>query len=222
MLLSDIVQFIFNSFAKFFIASIVFMSCVFAQTSDFTVSRQAFGMFRNFASGMTELFEQFKLSSYDINLNNNDTDVLIVHGFGTTNYSSDNSVFSMDTDTIDSDQASLVSDPLVYPNPFRQSATTCQSGYNGENNCARLVYELAEEGPIEIQMYDMLSNLIFKRDFVSGSIGAMLGQNELIFDYTTFENSVSGEYYSLSVGVYFYLIMSNGEVIGKGKMVVKP
>ena len=211
---------------RFYLALVLFCmlfsATSFAQTdelSDYSPTRVSFAMFRDFASGLTGLFESFKASEYEINVNNSENDELVVQGFGTASYESSASIFTVkNTAAYDGDPAELVGDPLVYPNPFRQSSTDCSS----DNTCARLVYELSQEGPIEIHFYDMLSNLIFQQQFASGAMGAKVGQNQLLLNADTFTFTQSGERHYLSTGVYFYLIISDDVVIGKGKMVVKP
>ena len=127
------------------------------QLSDYSTTRTSMTMFRDFASGLSGLFESFQSSEYQVNISNTENDELVVLGFGTASYQSSASIFTVkNTAAYDGDPAVLIGDPLVYPNPFRQSSLDCSD----DNTCARLVYELSSEGPIEILMYDMLSNLI--------------------------------------------------------------
>ena len=209
-------------FLTVFFCVITFSVDTFSKTNDladYSPTRTSFTMFRDFASGLSGFFEDFKASEYDVNVSNNDEDELLVQGFGTASYQSSASIFTVkNTAAYDGTPAQLVGDPLVYPNPFRQSSTQCSD----DNTCARLVYELVQEGPIEIHFYDMLSNLIFQQQFAAGAMGAKVGQNQLILNADTFQFSVSGDRHYLSAGVYFYLIISEDTVIGKGKMVVKP
>lgn len=219
MYLNKIKYLIIKFFCVVVLFNCLFSATVFSQTSDLSFSRFSFARFHAFSAGLVGLFEQFKPSEYNVNISNSGEDELIVQGFGMSSYQSSRNSFDFKNNTIAADQVAEISgDPLVYPNPFRQSSQDCSV----TSSCARLVYELVKAGPIEIHFYDMLSNLIFSQEFVSGSMGAMVGVNQLIIDSKTFIFNNSGDKHFLSAGVYFYLIMSQDSVIGKGKMVVKP
>ncbi len=104
-----------------------------------------------------------------------------------------------------SDEALRVtSTPLCFPNPFRQETGT------------ELRYYLNQNGAVDIYIYDMLSNLVFKQSMPSGSNGGRAGLNYC---------KVSSELlqgYQLSAGVYFVFLMNNGKVLSKVKMAVIP
>jgi hypothetical protein len=100
--------------------------------------------------------------------------------------------------------AEVIGSALFYPNPARQS------------DDARLGYQLSKNMDIELQMYDMMANRIFKGTFPAGTNGGKSGYNKLKLNLDTFSG------YSLSAGVYFYLIIHDGKVLAKGKVAVIP
>lgn len=133
---------------------------------------------------------------------------LEVNTFGSPTKNSDiNSGLSLLTspETVEENTvAELVGDPLNYPNPFRLKEGTT------------LGYRLSKNMDIEIRIYDMRANEIFKEVLPAGTAGAQGTYNTLFIDPETF-------YYSdLSAGIYFFLIMNEGKVLGKGKMAVIP
>ena len=69
---------------------------------------------------------------------------------------------------------------------------------------------------IEIRVYDMMANELAKVQKAAGLVGASMGPNKIsIADLGLDAND-------LSAGVYFYIIMNNGVVLGKGKMALIP
>lgn len=101
--------------------------------------------------------------------------------------------------------AALTMPALFYPNPFR-----LEDG-------AVLGYRLNRgDMDISIRMYDMRGNQIFRKDITAGSTGAQYGYNKVLFN-----RSVLG-HGNLPAGIYFYVIMHDGKVIGKGKAGVRP
>jgi len=94
---------------------------------------------------------------------------------------------------------------LFYPNPFRL------------DEGAVLGYRLSRgDADISIRMYDMRGNEIFRKDITAGTPGAQLGYNKVAFN-----RSVLG-HGNLPSGIYLYIVMSGGQVLGKGKVAVKP
>ncbi|MEC8677593.1 MAG: hypothetical protein VXX85_01925, partial [Candidatus Margulisiibacteriota bacterium] len=81
---------------------------------------------------------------------------------------------------------------------------------------ARLYYKLSQEMDIEIQMYDIFGHKILTKEFPSGTPGGRAGENEILFN----KEELNG--YEMSAGVYFYIFIYEGEVIGRGKVAVVP
>lgn len=114
----------------------------------------------------------------------------------------DNTLLMADTNVA----AALEEPPLVYKNPFR-----LQEG-------GRIFYKLNRHTDVQIRVYDMLANEIFRRDFNAGGNGGQQGANNVIINADTFDG------YLLSAGVYFFVILNleNDNIIGKGKMAIIP
>ena len=88
------------------------------------------------------------------------------------------------------------------PNPFRLTSGTT------------VVYELREAVPIEFIVYNQFGHQISSMRYEPGMDGARKGKNLVKFDRRHF----SGNH--LSNGVLFYVLSSNGHVLGKGKMAI--
>lgn len=94
--------------------------------------------------------------------------------------------------------------PLNYPNPFKWS----QGTYIG--------YTLNGANDTELRVYTIRGQEILKQSFTANvNQGALAGYNKVQIN-----NSLSGEPWP--AGVYPYLILQNGDVIGRGRMVVIP
>lgn len=95
---------------------------------------------------------------------------------------------------------------LNYPNPFVRSL----------HPSTTIRYVLTKKGEMDVKIYDLQANLIFSETYTSGEGGGFEGPNRLEID----KDMLGG--YELSAGVYFYYILHNGKVLGKGKMAVVP
>ncbi len=104
----------------------------------------------------------------------------------------------------DAIESKLLGTPLFYPNPFSIS-----SG-------AELGYKLSKNMDIEIRFYDIRANEIFRKTFVSGAYGAIYGYNKVFVDLSTIGR------YDLPAGIYFFVLIHDGSVLGRGKFAVKP
>tara|TARA_Y100001970_G_scaffold22055_1_gene25395 strand:+ start:1661 stop:2215 length:555 start_codon:yes stop_codon:yes gene_type:complete len=96
---------------------------------------------------------------------------------------------------------------LFYPNPFRLLDHT-QIGFKTSKD--------VPENSMEIQIYDMRGLEVFK-----STIAEPIKGNEytkLAFSESTFGKPIP----DMSSGVYIFLLLSEGEVLGKGKFVIKP
>lgn len=94
--------------------------------------------------------------------------------------------------------------PLVYPNPieFRDGGI--------------LQYYLTMGMDIQLRMYDIFGRQIYKKDCPSGSFCGSPGENKIEINKDLFNG------YELSAGIYFYVFLYEGDVIGRGKMAVVP
>lgn len=98
----------------------------------------------------------------------------------------------------------LTSVPLVYPNPFR-------IGIGGV-----LGYRLSKNIRVEMRIFDMRGNQVYRGEYAAGQAGGLEGYNRLQINRFTFQG------HDLSSGVYFIVLIADGRVIGKTKMVVTP
>ena len=193
----------------------MFSVAVFANTQvnqvDVENSFFSFESLLNIAYGLTGIYDNFDNRDSISNLNNQQ-DSLVILGVNFKNHSSARDTLSslgniMDNYLSDADIIpAVLNKPLVYPNPFRQSSS---SG-------AVLSYELSKDMDVEIHIYDMMAQRVFKQTFLKGTNGARQDQNNLRIN----QDSMGG--YHLASGVYFYLIIHADNVLAKGKMVVKP
>ena len=126
--------------------------------------------------------------------------------------SADGSVAVKDINMLSDVPSELQGDPLFYPNPFRFSNVNTQTGKVG----GVLQYQLSKPMDIEIQMYDIFGRRIWKKDIAANSSYGRAGINKIPFD----KQSLNG--YEMSAGVYFYIFIFEGQVIGRGKVAVVP
>ena len=115
---------------------------------------------------------------------------------------------NMNTDTA----PEIMGEPLFYPNPFRFSNVNTQTGDVG----ARLYYKLSQAMDIEIQMYDIFGHKILTKECPAYGDCGQAGENQILFN----KQELNG--YEMSAGVYFYIFIYEGEVIGRGKVAVVP
>ncbi len=164
----------------------------------------------HFGSGVYKMFRSLKAqkktsSTLKLSENSNQLSVLS-SGFNSVAQTMEE-FEGIDSDEFDDDAnviPAVVGMALCYPNPFRQLDGT------------QLGYRLSKNFDVEIHIYDMLANQIFKKVLPKGSIGAQKGYNKIRINIDTFDS------YSLSAGVYFYLLIHDGEVLTKGKMAIIP
>ncbi len=199
-IVTTIVLFVFFSFMG--------NSSVNAQEiSGFSTSNFSLGKLVDFAYGLVGKYDLIDRKDTISNINNQ-IDKLLVLGVDFKSHSVKNVDFTVSSRLINSSGLApeILEMPLVYPNPFRQSI---QAG-------AVLSYVMNKDFDVEIHIYDMLSERIFKQTFIAGSVGARKGDNRLKIN----NESLLG--YNLAAGVYFFVIINNDNVLSKGKMVVKP
>jgi len=98
----------------------------------------------------------------------------------------------------------VVDKPLVYPNPFQ-----LRTG-------AVLGFELSKHADIEIRIYDMRAVELYRGIYLAGTEGGKVEYNRVPIHQGLFFNA------ELSSGVYFFVLMSEGKMVGKGKFAVMP
>ncbi len=92
--------------------------------------------------------------------------------------------------------------PLNYPNPFSASTGTS------------IAYTLTRDSDVRINIYDLSAGLVWSGAYLSGSNGGSTGYNEVFWNGRTASGVPAGN------GMYVYMVMVNGSVAAKGKMVV--
>ena len=108
-------------------------------------------------------------------------------------------------DTIQSAEGMFIKQPLVYPSPLRIN----DGGFLG--------YSLSRDDiDLELRIYDMFGYEVIRKEYTHNSTGAFLGYNRLTLDADFFESK------PVAAGVYFYVFISDGELLGKGKFAVAP
>jgi len=143
------------------------------------------------------------------------SDDVVVMRVAFNNFLFDSSNGSINVDDINmiSDTApEIEGDPLFYPNPFRFSNINTKTGQAG----GELVYKLSMPMDIQIQMYNIFGHKVYEKDCPASSACGSHGENRIVFD----KQSLNG--YEMSAGVYFYIFIFEGEVIGRGKVAVVP
>jgi hypothetical protein len=176
-------------------------------TGDLTIGRLL-----NFATGLSESVSSLgslsQLADFSGSAVEGD-DALIISevGFSSVDQSSVLDIEDqIDTTEDDDIVASVIGDALVFPNPFRQSTSIG----------AVLGYELSKDLEVDIQVFNMFAQSVAQVSFNSGVYGGSKGYNRVQIN----KSSLGG--IELSAGVYFYLIMNDGNVLARGKMAVKP
>jgi hypothetical protein len=114
---------------------------------------------------------------------------------------------SFDTDgtisVVSSGTGAIAGRPLNYPNPFKLTDGTF------------IGYWLNGDMDVELRVYTTSGSEVYRREFASGTAdGGKSGYNRV-----TLNRSELGD---LPSGVYPYVLINNGSVIGKGKLGVLP
>ena len=181
-----------------------------AKASDVIDSDNSSVSFQNFASsgdGFDGLVEEGDETASEIG-QRNESLRLLEFGFGDFQNDFENAEaagLANELDTQSDIAPAVIGKPLVYPNPvsFRTHGR------------AVLDYKLSKDMPIEIHLYDMMSNRIIKRTYPKFSDGGSKNSRIKITSET-----FGG--HQLSAGVYFWYIIHEGQVLGKAKMAVVP
>ncbi len=192
---------------------------VFADDIDLDQSSIGFNRVSDFASGLTGSYNSlFLQQTKKTNIANNnkgsdnlvsDQLKLISVGFSNSQRATGLSIVNeadLYQDEDEDSEASVIGQALVYPNPFRQN-----SDFGAE-----LGYRLSKDMTLQVHMYNMFAQQVLKRTFNSGAEGARKGYNKLQINKDTFDGGL------LSAGVYFYVLVHDGDILTRGKMVVKP
>ena len=88
------------------------------------------------------------------------------------------------------------------PNPFQLSHGTT------------IIYELTQPAQIQLQVYNQFGQRILSENYSSNFPGGKKDENRIEISKRNFSGL------DLPKGVYFYVVSSNGRVLGKGKMAI--
>jgi hypothetical protein len=99
---------------------------------------------------------------------------------------------------------SISDKPLNYPNPFQLKTGTT------------IGYKLTQDSDIKIEIYNSFGHKILTKNISAGSDGGTASQyNRVPITYEDFD-------YDLAAGAYFYTIIANNQLLGKGRMAIIP
>jgi len=98
----------------------------------------------------------------------------------------------------------LESQPLNFPNPFTSPGP----------GTTMIAYKLSKSADITLTIHDIMGNQVFKRNFPARAPGGSAGYNEVPWNGTDADGSTVGN------GIYVYLIIGEGKVLGRGKLTV--
>jgi hypothetical protein len=96
----------------------------------------------------------------------------------------------------------LIGRALPYPNPM-----------NFNKGGGEIGYLLSTDMNMELRVYDMGLNLVYQQKYIGGFEGAHSGYNKVPFN-----EIVVG--YPLATGVYFYILIYEGKILAREKLVI--
>lgn len=92
---------------------------------------------------------------------------------------------------------------FVFPNPFNP--------YRGS---AKIAYQLSKDADTLVFIFNSIGQLIYRKNYVSGTTGAQTGYNEVSWDGVSDFGQVVGN------DIYFVRIVSENKVVGRSKIAV--
>jgi len=104
------------------------------------------------------------------------------------------------------ERISLLGQTLCYPNPFNPEAPPLS-----------IAYVLSKSTEITLTIHDLVMNQVIRMIYPSDTEGGRAGYNEVIWNGRDEAGNMAGN------GIYVYLIIGEGRVLGKGKItILKP
>ncbi len=95
--------------------------------------------------------------------------------------------------------------PLNYPNPFDPGLA---------NASTTIAYMLSKAANISLSLHDLRGTPVTKMSFAAGGNGGRAGYNAVSWNGRSDAGQVAGN------GIYIYLIIGDGKVLAKGKLMV--
>ncbi|MCU0641856.1 MAG: hypothetical protein MUC35_07265 [Candidatus Margulisbacteria bacterium] len=96
--------------------------------------------------------------------------------------------------------------PLCYPNPFDPG--------NAATPTAKIGYTLTRSANVTLSIHDLAGTLLVKQSYAAGVNGGSAGYNAVTWDGRSAGGNVAGN------GIYVYLLIADGKLVGKGKVTV--
>ena len=110
------------------------------------------------------------------------------------------------TDVSASAEALLMGPVFNHPNPF-----TLEDG-------TFIGYQLRDDVDIEIKLFNIYGHKVWSKKYKAGQDEGAIGGR---YNKIPFNQSILNGH-ALSAGIYFYLVLSEKSVLGKGKMAIQP
>ena len=131
--------------------------------------------------------------------------VVLSSVLGETQFMDTTSIISstIDINATSADTA-LTLPPLFHPSPFRYEEGST------------LGYRLNKASSVSIRVYDMRGNEVIRKNIEENERGGHVGYNYVPFNSDTLGST------KLPTGVYFYLVMHETDILGKGKFAILP
>ena len=104
---------------------------------------------------------------------------------------------------VKSGETAVIGTVLAYPNPF-----------DPDQGSAEIAYRLTSDTKVTLYLFNGLGQLVLKKDFPAGTEGGKAGYNVFLWNGSSDFGEIVGN------DIYFVRIVSNGKVIGKGKIAV--
>lgn len=104
---------------------------------------------------------------------------------------------------VKSGATAVIGTVLAYPNPF-----------DPNQGSAEIAYRLTSDTKVTLYLFNGVGQLVLKKDFPAGTEGGKAGYNVFSWNGSSDFGAIVGN------DIYFVRIVSNGKVIGKGKIAV--
>jgi hypothetical protein len=142
-----------------------------------------------------------------------------IESFGNTQESTSENALIVQNDTIttSNDPLKMEGSLLNFPNPFRLT-DSIREGTHSYSTMIR--YQLNQDAATEIRIYDQFANEILRQSYAFGENGGMGNANN--FTNSILLKKADFNTPNVPAGIYFYLLLNEGKILGKGKMAIVP
>ena len=118
------------------------------------------------------------------------------------------SIIQLDNLRVVAGSATLVQGPAFNPNPFNPMSN------NSDYRTTRIAYELSQGMDLQINIYNMRGEPVWKRSYTADAAGAMSGYNEVSWNGINDYGELCGN------GVYIVQLVSGSKLLAKGKVAI--